>query len=256
VQTQPSVKKRGEIDPIELSIVIPLYNEAVCLSANVARISSYLRTLAINWEIILVNDGSRDHTACIGRQISEGDSQIHLKSYPGNRGKGYAVKTGMLAAKGRFRIFMDADLAVPPEFTGDFLAKLRGGAPVVIGSRHRSGACFKIPEGTLRTTLGRIYRKLTLFSLGLKVTDITCGLKGFDATAAIEVFSRSKIDRWGYDAEILFLSERLGYPIEETPVDWYHSFHSAVNVVRDSVGTMIEMLRICLYYRRNLYKLP
>ena len=92
--------------------------------------------------------------------------------------------------------------------------------------------------------------------MGLKVTDITCGLKGFNATAVVEVFSRFKNNRWGYDVEILFLTERLGCRVEETPVEWHHSFHSAVRVVRDSAGTLLEMLRICLYYRRNLYKLP
>jgi len=255
MKSQPSVNPNRAGGPVELSIVIPLYNEETCLAANVARISNYLKSLPVTSEIILVNDGSRDQTARIGRQIAAGNPQIRLKGYAKNRGKGYAVKTGILAAKGRYRIFMDADLAVPPEFTGDCLEKLRDGASVVIGSRHRPGACFKIPEGTLRTILGRIYRRLTKLFFRLEVTDLTCGLKGFHAAAAVDVFNRSIVNRWGYDAEILFLAQKLRYSIVEIPVEWYHSFGSAVRVGRDSVGTFVEMLQIVINYWKKKYNL-
>ena len=256
VPSKPSVNQKRESDPVELSIIMPLYNEDACLAANMVRISNYLKTLPVISEIILVNDGSRDHTARIGRRIAAGNAQIRLKSYANNRGKGYAVKTGILAAKGRFRIFMDADLAVPVEFIGICLEKLRKGAPVVIGSRHLPDSCFKVPEGFLRTVLGKIYRKLTLLCLGLSVTDITCGLKGFSEKAALDVFSRSLINRWGYDAEIIFLTEKLGISVAEISVEWYHSFNSAVNVGRDSVGTFLEMLQIGVNYINNRYDLP
>jgi glycosyltransferase involved in cell wall biosynthesis len=246
---------RLDKEEIELSIVIPLYNEEACLEDNVAIITDYLKSLPDSSEIILVNDGSRDNTADIGYRIAAKSSWVRLVSYPGNRGKGNAVKAGMLAASGKFRIFMDADLAVPVKFTGDCLDGLKGGSAVVIGSRHLPASCFKIPEGSFRTVLGRIYRTLTLRCFGLNVTDITCGLKGFSAKAAVDVFSRSRIDRWGYDAEVIFLAQKLGYSIAEIPVEWYHSFNSDVNVGRDSVGTLVEMLQILINYKKNRYDL-
>lgn len=240
----------------ELSIVIPLYNEEACLEKNVSSIVHYINLMPVSAEIVLVNDGSRDNTDGIGYRLAKENPCIRMESYTENRGKGYAVKTGMLAARGRFRIFMDADLAVPIEFTGICLEKLKSGAAVVIGSRHLPGSCFKVPEGSLRTLLGKVYRKLTLRCFGLNATDITCGLKGFSKKAAIDVFSRSVIQRWGYDAEILFLTRKLDYRIAEIPVEWYHSFHSAVNVGRDSVGTFVEMIQIAINYRKERYDLP
>jgi len=199
-QNTPAMKNQ----PV-LSIIIPLYNEESCLAENVATVEDYLQSLPITTEIILVIDGSRDRTAAIGERLATGSTAIRMINLPENRGKGFAVKTGILAATGQFRIFMDADLAVPVEFIQNCLDNLRKGAPVAIGSRHLPGSCFKVPEGFFRTLMGKIYRKLTLFSFGLKVTDITCGLKGFSDKAATEVFSRSCINRWGYDAEIIFI---------------------------------------------------
>lgn len=241
---------------MELSIVIPLYNEEACLEKNVSIVINHLKTFPITSEVILVDDGSSDNTASIGRRIAEQNLPVRIESYPENRGKGYAVKTGMLAATGRFRIFMDADLAVPVDYTGVCLEKLRNGSAVVIGSRHLPTSRFKIPEGAARSMLGKIYRKLTLLCFRLQITDITCGMKGFCEKAAVEVFSRSTINRWGYDAEVLFLTQKLGYTIAEVPVDWYHSFNSAVNIGRDSVGTFVEMIQIFINYRKKRYDLP
>jgi dolichyl-phosphate beta-glucosyltransferase len=239
-----------------LSIIIPVYNEENCLAENVRIIERYLKTLPITSDILLVNDGSGDRTAVIGDRLAAGSGGIRMIHLSENRGKGFAVKTGILAATGQFRIFMDADLAVPVEFVGVCLERLRRGAEVVMGSRHLPGSCFKVPEGFLRTWLGKTYRKLTLVCFGLNVTDITCGLKGFSAKAAVDIFSRSLIDRWGYDAEVIFLARKLGYGIAEIPVEWYHSFNSAVRVGRDSVGTFVEMLKIGINYKKKRYELP
>ena len=241
---------------IELSIVIPLFNEEACLEKNVTIVRNYLKTLPLSSEIILVDDGSRDNTATICRRLNEKYKDIKVEGYSTNRGKGYAVKTGMLAASGQFRILIDADLAVPIEFAGICLKILQSGAAAVIGSRHLPDSSFKIPEGPVRSTLGKIYRKLTLLCFRMNVSDITCGLKGFNEQVVAEVFSRSVIERWGYDAEIIFLIQKLGYPIAEMPVEWYHSFHSAVNVGRDSVGTLLEMIQIYINYKRKRYDLP
>ena len=239
-----------------VSLVIPIYNEAQCLSQNVLLLEDYLNARGTDYELILVDDGSSDASGKIGRQIVTHNHRIHLSSHVVNRGKGYAVRTGMLRAQGAYRIFMDADLAVPVSYIGECIDVLKQGADVVIGSRHLPGACSKIQEETLRRALGGIYRRLVLSSFGLTVSDITCGLKGFRAAATDLVFTRSRIDRWGYDAEILFLAQKLDMVIREIPVHWYHSFDSDVHILKDSIRTFAEMVQIYLQYIAGRYRLP
>ena len=240
----------------EISIVIPLYNEQRCLETNVAQVTACLDTLCRPWELILVNDGSRDGTGRIARELAKKNSSIYLESYPLNRGKGHAVKTGMLKARGRYRVFMDADLAVPVIHIGQCIDRLSQGADVVIGSRHLQGSCIRVPESLMRQTLGGIYRRMILTGFRLSVTDITCGLKGFSVAAAGEIFPRSVIPRWGYDAEILFLAQKLRYQVREIPVQWFHSCDSAVSVVKDSIRSFAEMLQIYWHYAKGGYRLP
>ena len=239
----------------ELSIVIPVYNEAGCLDENMAALLTYLEDLGTGWEVVLVDDGSSDNTAAIGQRFAAEIDTVRFVGHARNRGKGYAVRTGMLAAQGEFRVFMDADLAVPVEFTGTCLQQLQQGADISIGSRHLHASVYKIPEGVVRTFLGKVYRRLTIDIFGLSISDITCGLKGFSAQATEAVFTRSRIERWGYDAEILFLAEKLGYTIQEFPVDWYHSFDSNVRLGRDVPRTFYEMVVIWLNYLQGRYRL-
>lgn len=240
----------------EISAIIPLFNEDRCLRNTVDAVARYLDSLNRTWELILVNDGSRDRTAAIARELACGDSHIRLLSYGKNRGKGHAVRTGMLDARGRYRIFMDADLAVPVDYIGRCIDRLAQGASVVIGSRHLPGARIRVPESALRQTLGGIYRRMVLTGFGLSVTDITCGLKGFSVAATEAIFSRSIITRWGYDAELLFLAQKFGFRVEEIPVQWFHNFNSSVHVLKDSIRSFIEMVLIYWRYARGGYELP
>ncbi len=240
----------------DVSIVIPVYNEAGCLEKNVATVVKYLEAQPFSWELLLINDGSTDDTAGIGLKIAENHRDVYLAGYSINLGKGHAVKTGMLQVTGRLRIFMDADLAVPVEFIESLWEPFEQGADIVIGSRHLRDSVYKVPEGFIRTFLGSTYRKFTLALFRLKVSDITCGLKGFSAGATQAVFSRSKVKRWGYDAEILFIAEKLGYCIREIPVDWIHSFASKVRLGQDIPGTFSEMLTIWVNYKKGRYRLP
>jgi glycosyltransferase involved in cell wall biosynthesis len=232
---------------------MPLYNEATCLQGSFARIEAYLTGLQLPYEVILVNDGSTDGTESICDAIVNSHPCTRMATYPVNRGKGYAVKTGILHAVAKYVIFTDADLAVPVRFIGTCLQVLEKGIPMVIGSRHLPESRFRVREGVVRQALGEIFRRFAKISLDLKASDITCGLKGFTRDAAVAIFSRSRIDRWGYDAEILFLAQRLGFDIKEVPVEWYHSFDSKVNVGADSVGTLLELIRIRYYCHRRLY---
>jgi glycosyltransferase involved in cell wall biosynthesis len=232
---------------------MPLYNEAACLQGSYARIVAYLATLHVPYEVILVNDGSTDDTQAICHGIVNTHPCAQMATYPVNRGKGYAVRTGILHSAAKYVIFTDADLAVPVHFIGACLQELGKGLPIVIGSRHLPGSRFKVREGIVRQVLGEIFRRFAKISLDLKTSDITCGLKGFRKEAAVAIFSRSRIDRWGYDAEIIFLAQKLGFDIKEVPVEWYHSFDSKVHVGTDSVRTLLELFRIRYYYLRRLY---
>jgi glycosyltransferase involved in cell wall biosynthesis len=235
------------------SVVIPLYNEAGCIGTNLSHIDDHLSTLNLAYELILVDDGSTDATKAICQDIISRNALARLISYPLNRGKGYAVRTGMLDANGKYVIFTDADLAVPVHFIGTCLKGLDSGISVVIGSRHLPESSLKVRENPLRQFLGEMFRWLTRFNLGVRVTDVTCGLKGFEKKAALDIFSRSRIERWGYDAEILFLAKKLGYTIGEIPVDWYHSFDSKVRVGSACIKTLTEILQIHYYNVKNGY---
>jgi len=239
----------------ELSLIVPLYNEALCLEENIATMLAYLERSSISHEMVLVNDGSADATETACKRLSANNRAIRVISSAVNRGKGWAVKTGMLQAQGKYAVFTDADLAAPVQFLLPLWEQLRGGASIVIGSRHLPESSFEIREGFLRRFFGEIFRRFATLTLGLKVTDITCGFKGFNRTVAFDIFSRSKIERWGYDAEILFLAQKLHYPVFEMPVNWFHSFDSKVNVGIDSLRTISEMLRIGHYYRTKRYEL-
>ena len=238
-----------------ISVVIPLYNEEGCLERNFGIIKEHLISLGKPYEIILVNDGSLDRTGDIVNMLVRENPCTSSLHNLHNRGKGVAVKKGMLHASGGFILFLDADLAVPAQFIGTCLRQLESGSAVVIGSRHLPESCFKIRQGFARQFLGEIFRRGVKLFLGLHVTDVTCGLKGFERRAAIEIFSRSRVERWGYDAEILFLARKLGYQIRELPVVWYHSFDSKVRIFSAAVNTLIEVFKIYYCFLTNRYGL-
>jgi len=239
----------------KLSLVIPVYNEAACLEANATKMLEYLKSTKMSYEVVLVNDGSTDSTEAVCQSIVNRNQNTRLISYSVNRGKGHAVKTGMLAATGVYRIYTDADLAVPIQYVWPCIRQLQNGTDMVIGSRNLAKSSIEVPEGFLRRFLGGAYLSFVRSIFNLRVSDVTCGLKGFQEKIAHNIFSRSKIERWGYDAEIIFLARKLEYSICEIPVKWYHSFDSKVKVGLDSVRTFSEMLQIYRNYRRGRYRL-
>ena len=236
-----------------LSLVIPLYNEAHCLKDNFETLKTFLSSLNRPFEVILVDDGSTDATPDIIRDILTAHPEARLIKSRTNRGKGHAVRTGVLHAAGRYVVFTDADLAVPVAFIGGCLKRLEKRNPVVIGSRHLPHSAMEVREAPFRQFLGEIFRKGARKVLWLGVSDITCGLKGFEKEAARSIFSRSRIEGWGYDAEILFLARKLGYSVSEIPVSWYHSFDSKVKVASASCKTLIEIFQIGYYYFAGKY---
>jgi dolichyl-phosphate beta-glucosyltransferase len=229
---------------LHLSIIIPVYNERERLSAGLKGLREYLQLQSFDWEIVIVNDGSIDDTL---EQLHTFQKEIPMKieTYPINRGKGHAIKRGMLAASGKFRLFMDIDLSTAPrEF--DKFSSLLEKHDVIIGSRRLSEESLVVRQPKLRESLGRIFTKLSKSILLLKVSDFTCGFKCFSEKAAKEIFSRAQIDRWSFDSEILYISKKLGYPIKEVPVQWKNDTHTKVRVLRDGINSFKELIQIRL----------
>lgn len=232
-----------------LSVVIPLYNEEKRLK-NIKKVISYLSKKKINWELILVNDGSTDGTG--GYVAKFKNKNIKIISYPVNRGKGYAIKRGMLATSGEFCLFMDVDLATPIEALERFIP-LFGKYDCLIGTRKAKGAQVSVHQPWLRENLGKGFTFLSRMFLGVSVSDFTCGFKCFSAESARAVFGLSSVCGWGFDSEILFLCRRLGYSIKEIPVTWKDDRRTRVKFPQDIFRSLNELLTIRLNAARGLY---
>jgi len=230
-----------------LSVVIPAYNEAERIGATILALGDYFARQTYAWELVVVDDGSNDNTIEVVENAY--DSKYgNLRIIRGelNRGKGHAVKSGMLAAKGEFVLFMDADMSTPISELDRFLPLLLNGHNVVIGSRKTKGAAVLVKQPWYRQKMGAAFTKLVRRSLGLRVTDVTCGFKCFHQKAAREIFSRQRLVDWSFDAEILFIAKKLGYQIREVPVEWSDVEGTRVRLRRDVIKTLLGLREIRL----------
>ena len=240
--------------PPTYSIVIPAYNESARLGASLEKVRSYVREQKWDAEVIVVNDGSRDNTADIVRSFAAKDPMLKLIDNPGNRGKGYSVRNGMLQAQGRTILFSDADLSSPIEEAPKLLNALESGADIAIGSRWLRAETQTQRQPLHRQLFGRIFNLMLRVSLGLQFADTQCGFKAFKRAAAQAIFPLQKIERWGFDPEILFLARKLGFKVQEIPVAWGHSGGTRINPVVDGARMFQEMLRVRWYSMRGEYE--
>ena len=210
-----------------LSVIIPAYNEEARLPDALDEVTAYLDAHYPDAELIIASDGSTDDTETITREFAERSSRVRLLALP-HRGKGHAVKRGMLEATGDVRLFMDVDLAVPVETMGPFVEATRN-ADVVIGSRSMAGA-ERSGEPLSRRIGGRVVGGVTRLMLGLSVSDTQCGFKAFRAAAAELLFGAQRVDGFAFDAEILYLARRWGMRVVEMPVTWRYGEMSTVRL--------------------------
>lgn len=229
------------------SIVIPAYNEETRLGATLERILAYVRQQAWDAEIIVVNDGSRDKTADLVRGFAEKNPIVRLVENPGNRGKGFSVRNGMLKARGDVVVFSDADLSSPIEEMPKLLDALSQGADIAIGSRWLRAELQTQRQSVHRQIFGRVFNLLMRIILGLKFKDTQCGFKAFTRQAAQAILPLQRIERWGFDPEILFLARRFGLRVEEVAVRWGHSGDTRISPVLDGARMFQEMLRVRWY---------
>jgi glycosyltransferase involved in cell wall biosynthesis len=226
------------------SIIIPAYNESARLGATLDRVLQRVATEGWDAEVIVVNDGSQDDTAEMVLARAQANSALRLVENPGNRGKGYSVRNGMLQAAGEIRLFTDADLSAPIEEANKLFAAIEAGADVAIGSRWLRPDTQAQRQSLLRQFYGRTFNLILRLLLGLRFKDTQCGFKAFSRSSAATLFSRQTIAGWGFDAELLFLADRLGLKVEEVPVVWSDAQGTRIHPLRDGLHMMAEVLTI------------
>src|SRR5208283_4643513 len=197
----------------QLSIVIPAYNESARIERTLQRVMACVDGQGWDAEVLVVDDGSKDATVEIVRRWMERDPRLHLVQNDGNRGKGYSVRNGLLQASGEVVMFTDADLSAPMEEAEGLLAAISEGADVAIGSRWMDRTRQTIHQPLYRRFFGRCFNRLTRAVMGLPYKDTQCGFKAFKRPAAQVIFRLQRIERWGFDPEILFIARKLGYDI-------------------------------------------
>jgi dolichyl-phosphate beta-glucosyltransferase len=229
-------------NPPFLSVVVPAYNEERRLPATLERLSVHLARQPFDWEIWVVENGSTDRTADIVRDSARRFPGIHLAQSPA-RGKGLAVRIGMLRSAGRFRFLCDADLSMPVEEIGRFLPPQIEEIDVAIGSREAAGA-RRFGEPAYRHLTGRVFSLAVKLLILRGFEDTQCGYTCFRDSVAEDLFSRQRFDGWAFDVEVLYLARKRGYRIREVPIPWYYQTESRIRLVRDSFRMFSDLLRI------------
>jgi glycosyltransferase involved in cell wall biosynthesis len=228
----------------QLSIVIPAYNESARIEATLARVLECVETRHWDAEILVVDDGSTDNTVAIVHQWMARHRQLHLVKNPGNRGKGYSVRNGLLQSAGEIVMFTDADLSAPIEEAELLIEALNAGADVAIGSRWLDKQKQTVHQPLYRRFFGRCFNGVTRKVMGLPFKDTQCGFKAFRRNAAQTIFRLQTIERWGFDPEILFIARKLKYTIVEVPVTWGHDERSRISYLKDGMKMLEEMAEI------------
>jgi len=239
---------------MHLSLIIPAYNEEKRLPKTLTEVDSYLRTRDYDYEILVVNDGSGDKTVEIAKNLIPGIKNLRVTGYNRNQGKGYAVRFGMMEAKGDFRLFSDADNSTSVDQVEKMWPEIEKGADIVIGSRDIKGAVLDPPQPWIRQMLlgegFKLFRKLVL---GLwKIEDTQCGFKCFSKEAAENIFPKCRISRFAFDPEILIIAEKMGYKIKEIPIYWKNDLESKVKF-KSILKIALDLFVIKLNSLRGFY---
>src|ERR1035441_87207 len=238
------------------SIVIPAYNESARIPATLASVVACVRAQGWSAEVIVVNDGSTDSTAQLVRDFAREAAEVRLIENPGNRGKGYSVRAGILQAQGEVALFTDADLSAPIEEAERLFDAIRQGADIAIGSRWLESARQTHRQPFFRQVFGRCFNAVTRAVMRLPFADTQCGLKAFTRQAAQTVFQLQTIERWGFDPEILLIALKRGFRVVEVPVSWANDERTRMSYLRDGIKVLEEIIIIRWNAFRGRYNKP
>jgi dolichyl-phosphate beta-glucosyltransferase len=241
-------------EPPSFSIIVPAYNESARIGATLEQILDHVRRQNWNAEVVIVDDGSRDDTLDIANRFAASHAAVRILRNPGNQGKGYSVRNGMLQARGKTLLFTDADLSSPISEAGKLFAALEAGADVAIGSRWLDPSLQFQRQSFKRQALSRVYNVFLRMVLLFPYRDTQCGFKAFTRAAAARIFPLQLITRWGFDPEILYLAHRHGLKVAEVPVAWGHDEGSRLHVWRDGARMAWDALRIRGYALSGKYR--
>jgi glycosyltransferase involved in cell wall biosynthesis len=230
---------RGAVD---LSMVIPAYNEARRLPPTLARLRDYLDTGPDSYEVLVVDDGSDDDTVAVAQAVAREWPQLEVLTLPHNQGKGAAVREGMLHARGRLRAFSDADLSTPIEELPRLRSQLGGACHVAIASRDAPGSDIQVHQPRWREFMGRTYNRILRLLVLPGIRDTQCGFKLFTSEAAEACFAPLETFRFGFDAEVLVRAHRRGWEIAEVPVQWRHVEESRVGGIGDALRMLYDLV--------------
>jgi dolichyl-phosphate beta-glucosyltransferase len=228
-----------------VSLIIPVYNEKKRLKSGLTAIVKYLRRQKYSWEILLVDDGS-------DLPVETGRFPVRVYRLPENMGKGAAIRFGVSKARGKYIVFTDVDLSVSITKLNEVLDVLKK-HPVVIASRRLSTSHISVHQGSFREVSGRIFTGLSNIICRTDVADVTCGFKGYQKRAAQRLYSASRVNRWVFDTEVVFLARKFGIPVTQIPVVWEHREGSKVKST-DSIRSLLDLFAIRIYDWQGLYE--
>jgi len=237
----------------KLSVIIPAFNEAACIEYTLKRIYEYLSGKGMDFEVLVVDDGSGDSTREIVLKAAESMPLIRLIKNGVNRGKGYSVKNGFLESAGGLVLFSDADLSTPIEELGRFLGEAGKGADIVIGSRALKESKIIRRQPIYRIIMGKTFNVLVRLLTVQGIADTQCGFKLFHRETCRQIFLAQRVERFAFDVEILFLAKRKGLIISELPVHWVNSPLSKVHLVRDSARMLLDIFMVRWWYLLRYY---
>ena len=238
---------------MDLSIIIPAYNEERRIGPTLERILAYLRMRRWAAEVLVVTNGSSDGTGRAVRSVTSDSIPLRLLEGTVNRGKGFCVRRGMLEASGDLRLFTDADLSTPIEEVERLVHAIDHGHDIAIGSRRLAESRITVAQPWWRRTMGGTFAWCVRRAGVPDIMDTQCGFKLFTATAAMRIFPRQLVEAFGFDVEVLWIARRLGLSVAEVPVTWTDDPRSTVRPVVDSLRMLSDLVRIRRADRRGLY---
>jgi dolichyl-phosphate beta-glucosyltransferase len=247
----------NQIRPL-LSLIVPAYNEADRLPETIQRIQKHSRSWSFPVEVIVVVEPSEDGTLAFAEKAAR--SWIHLRvlTHHEKRGKGFAVRSGMLRARGDLLFFTDADLSTPLEDLDAALALFarERSIDLIVGNRMHPESQILQRQNASRERMGKVFNRIVKTLTGLRIRDTQCGFKGFRNRAAKEIFGRQRIDGFSFDVEVLLLARAMGFVMAELPVHWTNSEASRVHPVRDSTRMFFDVVRVRRLVKRTMYDFP